>query len=292
MARHPQVAFVGLGAIGLPMAESIVRAGLPLVGVEPAAAGRERAEAAGVRTVADIADAGDVDVVVVMVATGGQLTAVVDAALAAGTVAGRTWIVSATVGPDAVRAEGARLESAGAAVVDAPVSGGVARAGRGDLVLFASGSEDALAAAIPVLEALGSARVVGDRLGEGQAVKVVNQHLAAVHIVAAAEALALAERLDLDPAFVLDVVGGGAAASFMLGDRGPRMLAGEEAPVLSQVGIFVKDTGLVADAAEAVGIDLPVLQAARERFLAADARGLGRRDDSSVIETYRAGDGR
>lgn len=75
----------------------------------------------------------------------------------------------------------------------------------------------------------------------------------------------------------------------MLGDRGPRMLAGEDAPVLSQVGIFVKDTGLVAEAAEAAGIDLPVLRSARERFLAAEARGLGRRDDSSVIETYREG---
>ncbi|MCR2813779.1 NAD(P)-dependent oxidoreductase [Microbacterium sp. zg.Y1090] len=289
MARHPQVAFVGLGAIGLPMAESIVRAGLPLVGVEPVSAGRERAEAAGVRAVADIADAGDVEVVVVMVATGAQLAAVVDAALAADAAAGRTWIISATVGPDVVRAEAARLEAAGAAVVDAPVSGGVARAGRGDLVLFASGSPAALADAAPVLDALGTARVVGGRVGEGQAVKVVNQHLAAVHIVAAAEALALAERLDLDPAFVLDVVGGGAAASFMLGDRGPRMLAGEDAPVLSQVGIFVKDTGLVAEAAEAAGIDLPVLRSARERFLAAEARGLGRRDDSSVIETYREG---
>jgi len=289
MTRHPQVAFVGLGAIGLPMAESIVRAGLPLVGVEAAPAGRERAEAAGVRTVADIGDAGEVDVVVVMVATGAQLTAVVDAALAGDAVAGRTWIVSATVGPDVVRAEAARLEAAGAAVVDAPVSGGVARAGRGELVLFASGADAALEAAAPVLDALGTARVVGDRVGEGQAVKVVNQHLAAVHIVAAAEALALAERLGLDPAFVLDVVGGGAAASFMLGDRGPRMLAGDDAPVLSQVGIFVKDTGLVAEAAAAAGIDLPVLQAARERFLDADARGLGRRDDSSVIETYRTG---
>ncbi|MCR2816750.1 NAD(P)-dependent oxidoreductase [Microbacterium jiangjiandongii] len=290
MNAHSKVAFVGLGAIGLPMAQSIVRAGMPLVGVEPAPAGRERATAAGIETVADVTGIGASSVVVVMVATAAQLASVVDAALAAGVVADRTWVVSSTVGPDAVRAEAERISAVGGAVVDAPVSGGVARAGRGDLVLFVSGSDAAIAAARPVLEALGTARVVGAEPGAGQSVKVVNQHLCAVHIAAAAEALALAERLELDPAFVLDVVGGGAAASFMLGDRGPRMLA-DDAPVLSQVGIFVKDTGLVADAAEAAGIDLPVLQAARGRFLAAADLGLTTHDDSSVIQTYRVAAG-
>lgn len=290
MSTHPKVAFVGLGAIGLPMAQSIVRAGIPLVGVEPAPAGRERAAAAGIETVADVTGIGASTVVVVMVATAAQLASVVDAALAAGVVAGRTWIVSSTVGPDAVRAEAERISAAGGVVVDAPVSGGVPRAARGDLVLFVSGADAAIAAATPVLQALGTARVVGAEPGAGQSVKVVNQHLCAVHIAAAAEALALAERLDLDPAFVLDVVGGGAAASFMLGDRGQRMLA-DDAPVLSQVGIFVKDTGLVADAGEAAGIDLPVLQAARDRFLAAADMGLTTHDDSSVIQTYRSGAG-
>lgn len=289
MSTSPQVAFVGLGAIGLPMAGAIARAGIPVLGVEPAPAGRERAAEAGLDTVSDVSGIGEAAVVVVMVATPAQLSAVVDAALAAHVVAARTWIVSSTVGPDAVRESAARIEAAGGTVVDAPVSGGIARASRGDLVLFVSGADAAIAAVRPVLDAMGTARVVGAQPGDGQSVKVVNQHLCAVHIVAAAEALALAERLDLDPAFVLDVVGGGAAASFMLGDRGPRMLAGDDAPVLSQVGIFVKDTGLVAEAAAAAGIDLPVLQAARERFLDADARGLGRRDDSSVIETYRTG---
>ena len=290
MSTSPQVAFVGLGAIGLPMAGAIARAGIPVLGVEPAPAGRERAAEAGLDTVSDVSEIGEAAVVVVMVATPAQLSAVVDAALAAHVVAARTWIVSSTVGPDAVRESAARIEAAGGTVVDAPVSGGIARASRGDLVLFVSGADAAIAAVRPVLDAMGTARVVGAQPGDGQSVKVVNQHLCAVHIVAAAEALALAERLDLDPAFVLDVVGGGAAASFMLGDRGPRMLDGD-APVLSQVGIFVKDTGLVADAAEAAGIELPVLQAARDRFLAAAEAGLNARDDSSVIETYRRGAG-
>lgn len=288
MTRSP-IAFIGLGAIGLPMARSIARAGFDVIGVEPADAGRERAEAAGIRTVGAIAEAGAVGTVVVMVATADQLATVVDAAIAADAVAGTSWILMSTVGPDAVRLQAGRLRAEGAAVVDAPVSGGIARAASGDLALFASGAADDLAEVDPVLRAMGSPRVVGAEAGDGQAVKVVNQHLCAVHIAAAAEALALAESLGLDPAFVLDVVGQGAAASFMLGDRGPRMLQSPDAPVLSQIGIFVKDTGLVADAAAGASVSLPILDAARERFLLADAAGLGTRDDSSVIETYRRG---
>ncbi|MFK4788967.1 NAD(P)-dependent oxidoreductase [Microbacterium sp. ZW T5_56] len=281
------IVFIGLGAIGLPMAQSIARAGSPVLGVEPSPEGRERAAAAGISCVASLADAGEVGTVVVMVATAGQLSAVADTALTTESVAGSRWIVMSTVGPDAVRREAKRLVEAGARVVDAPVSGGVGRAATGELALFVSGTDDDIAAVRSVLDAMGSPRVVGDTVGDGQAVKVVNQHLCAVHIVAAAEALALAEGLGLDPGFVLDVVADGAAQSFMLGDRGPRMLQGAEAPVRSQVGIFVKDTGLVADAAVAAGVSLPVLEAARDRFLLADAAGLRTRDDSSVIETYR-----
>ncbi|WP_433674858.1 NAD(P)-dependent oxidoreductase [Microbacterium gorillae] len=281
------IVFIGLGAIGLPMAESIARAGLPVLGVESSSEGRERAATAGISSVESLADAGPLSTVVVMVATAEQLSTVVETALAANSVAGSRWIVMSTVGSDAVHREAARLGAAGAHVIDAPVSGGVARAATGDLALFVSGADDDIAAVRPVLEAMGSPRVVGESVGDGQSVKVVNQHLCAVHVVAAAEALALTEALGLDPAFVLDVVGQGAAQSFMLGDRGPRMLQGEDAPVRSQIGIFVKDTGLVAEAAIAAGISLPVLEAARGRFLRADAAGLRTRDDSSVIETYR-----
>jgi len=283
-----RIAFIGLGAIGFPMAQSIARAGFDVIGVEPSDAGRERAEADGIRTVASLPEAAAVDVVVVMVATADQLASVVDAALETDAVADVTWIIMSTVGPDAVRAQGSRLTDAGAAVVDAPVSGGIARATRGDLALFVSGPDATVARVDDVLRAMGSPRVVGAEIGDGQSVKVVNQHLCAVHIAAAAEALALAESLGLDPEFVLDVVGQGAAASFMLADRGPRMLQSPDAPVLSQIGIFVKDTGLVADAGAAASADLPILEAARARFLQADAAGLRTRDDSSVIETYRS----
>jgi 3-hydroxyisobutyrate dehydrogenase-like beta-hydroxyacid dehydrogenase len=280
------IAFAGLGAIGTPMAQRLAAAGFAVTGVDPFETARERAVAAGLPAVASIAEAAADSCVVVMVATPDQLDALVEEASAASVVTGRTWLIMSTVGPDAVRGAAERLRSEGATVVDAPVTGGVARATTGELIIFASGTDADVADVADVLAPLGTVRVVGGELGQGQAIKVVNQHLCSVHIVAAAEALALGESLGLDKAAVLDLVGGGSAGSWMLADRGPRMLMGTDAPVTSTIGIFVKDSGLVADAAASVGAEVPVLAAARERYLQAEAAGLKSRDDSRVIETY------
>lgn len=287
MSTPSPVVFVGLGAIGTPMSQRIAAAGFTVTGVDPFEAARERSAAAGIPAVASIGEAPADGDVVVMVATPDQLDELVAQATSAGVAAGRTWVVMSTVGPDAVRRAGEQLTAAGARVVDAPVTGGVARATTGELIIFASGAETDLAATADLLRPLGTARIVGTDLGQGQAIKVVNQHLCSVHIVAAAEALALGEALGLDKADVLDLVGGGAAGSWMLSDRGPRMLQGADAEVTSTIGIFVKDSGLVADAAAGVGAEVPVLAAARERYLLAASAGLERRDDSSVIETYQ-----
>ncbi len=108
-----------------------------------------------------------------------------------------------------------------------------------------------------------------------------------MHLVAAAEALSLAQSLGLDPAQVLELVEKGAGGSWMLSDRGPRMLEGTATRVTSMVDIFVKDSGLVAEAAQACRAAVPLLDTAHARFTAAAAAGLGQRDDSRVIETWR-----
>ncbi|MHC5263999.1 NAD(P)-dependent oxidoreductase [Streptomyces sp. UC4497] len=283
------VTFVGIGAIGLPMATRIAAYGHHVTGVDPAPGAADRARDAGLAgAVGSIDQAPDAPVTVVMVATPDQLAALVDTALdARPDQAGRHWVIMSTVGPDAVRSEGGRLAKAGARVVDAPVTGGVARARTGELTIFAAGDSADVVTVTPVLNACGTVRPVGDRLGDGQAIKVVNQHLCSVHIVAAAEALNLADTLGLDRAKVLGLVETGAAGSFMLSDRGPRMLEGTDTEVTSTVSIFVKDSGLVAEAARAAGADTPLLDLSRDRYLAAAERGLAARDDSRVIETYQ-----
>ena len=279
------VVFVGTGAIGLPMAVQLVKAGHEVTGVDPFPAAQERAATAGVPTVGRFTDTSEAAVVVVMVAAPDQLAALVDEALNRD-LTGQRWVVMSTVGPDSVRAEAARLTKAGAVVLDVPVTGGVARARTGDLTLFAAGDPDEIAALRPVLDALGAVHEVGPTIGNGQAIKVVNQHLCSIHIVAAAEALNLATTLGLEPRTVLGLVERGAAGSWMLSDRGPRMLAGTDVEVTSTIGIFVKDSSLVFDAARAAGASTPLLDIARDRYKQAADAGLAMRDDSRVIETY------
>jgi 3-hydroxyisobutyrate dehydrogenase/putative dehydrogenase len=279
-----KVVFVGMGAIGMPMALRIKAAGHDVQGVDVAEASRQRARTQGIEAVERYALTGKADVVVVMVATPQQLAALVEEALP--NVAGQHWVIMSTVGPEAIIATAAQLQQAGASVVDAPVTGGTARASTGELVIFAAGEEVSLNHVAPVLTAMGRTKTVGNRPGDGQGIKVINQHLCAVHIVAAAEALNLAHSLGLDPAQVLPLVEGGAAGSWMLSDRGPRMLQGTDVEVSSAVNIFVKDSGLVAAAAAACEAEVPLLNVAHARYVAAAKAGLGQHDDSRVIETW------
>ena len=127
--------------------------------------------------------------------------------------------------------------------------------------------------------------IVGPRPGDGQALKAINQLLAGIHIAAAAEAIALARGLGLDPAVVIEALSQGAAGSFMFADRGPRMLQAYTggAEVKSRVDIFVKDMGIVTTVGRTSHVPLPLAAAAQQLYLIAEAAGLGAHDDSSVV---------
>ena len=132
-----------------------------------------------------------------------------------------------------------------------------------------------------------TAPVVGPAPGDGQKVKLVNQLLCGVHIAVAAEALAFAEAMHLNPETTWEVIRHGAAASFMLDDRGARMVHGSFEQVNSALDIFVEDMGLVVDAARQHGYPAPLAGAAEQLYLAGRRAGLGRLDDSSVIQILR-----
>lgn len=282
MSQVVDAVVVGLGAMGLPMARNLASAGLTVVGVDPSRARRE--EAAGLVSVASLAEAPPRRAVLAMVATPAQLTAVVDEAQTCGPDSA-VWILAGTLGVDAVLTESDRLRALGANVVDAPVTGGVAGARAGTLLVFAAGDAEDLAAARPVLDEIGTAEVVGARIGDGQRMKLVNQHLCSIHLVAAAEALTFAGHLGLDQEQALALLVRGGAASWMLADRGPRMLDRPDG-VNSAIDIFVKDSHLVQDAADAAGAPAPVLAAARALLDEAAGQGLGAEDDSQVIAAY------
>ncbi len=281
---RPNVLFIGTGAIGFPMVQHIHRAGFSVVAVEPGSPQRSRLESIPIPSVPDISLAPAANIVIVMVATPSQLAEVASVA-GAKNLHGQLWVIMSTVGLHSVEAARSTLERAGARVIDAPVTGGVAGARAGSLRIFTAGAADAIQSVRPVLECCGHVEVVGNKPGKGQAVKIVNQHLCTVHLVAAAEALSLARSMDLDPAEVLRLVEDGAAGSWMLRDRGARMLS-EKPEITSTVGIFTKDSALVEQAAMEAGHEIPVLSAARKQLLAAENSGLGTADDSQVIRTY------
>jgi len=287
--NDPIVAILGLGAMGLPMAARVASR-FTVRGFDIQEARRRLASDVGVESFDTArAAASGAGVVLLAVRNGEQLADVlfgpdgVAEVLDAGTVV----ILTSTVGADAIPATVEGLAGHGIALVDAPLSGGPVRAGAGDLLIVVGAEPRALEQARPVLELLASTiTIVGDRPGDGQALKTVNQLLCGVHIAAAAEALALADALGLDQAKTLAALEAGAAGSFMLSNRGPRILQAYEddgAEVLSRLDIFVKDMGIVGKAARSVGLPSPLAAAAEQLYLLGQAQGLGAADDSAVI---------
>lgn len=290
MTESLKVGWIGLGAMGAPMALVTAAAGHTVTAFDMNPAALE-AVAPTVASASSSREAtSGADAVVIMVATGAQLDAVLfgEGGIAEVLSPETTVLVMSTVGPAAVEKASAALASHTTHFVDAPVSGGVARAGTGDLLVMVGGAAEDIARVDPLLDAMASTYpVVGSRVGDGQRFKVVNQLLCGVHIAAAGEALALADSMGLDVAQCHEVLNAGAAQSFMFNDRGARMVGGDFDEVKSALNIFVKDMGLVTDAARAVEQPVPLASAAEQVYLRGRREGLGFKDDSVVYEMLK-----
>ena len=286
----PAIAFVGLGSMGLPMARHLVAAGYPVRGYDLRPEARAALVAEGGQPAESLAQTAEgAEVLVLMVVNAAQAEDVLfqQGALAA-LAPQASVILMATCPPEAVKALAWRVEEAGRRFVDAPVSGGVAGAKAGTLSIMVAASWETLAAVRPMLDALGDKVFhVGTRPGQGATVKAVNQLLCGVHIAATAEAFALAERVGVDLHVVLEIMSGSSASSWMLRDRGPRMLEAEP-EVTSAVDIFVKDLGIVLEAGRGAKAALPLAALAHQLFLSTSGRGDGAADDSQVVRAYRA----
>jgi 3-hydroxyisobutyrate dehydrogenase len=197
-------------------------------------------------------------------------------------------MLMATCPPGEVEAIAAEVVKSGRHFVDSPVSGGVVGARGATLTIMVGAPSDSFSLAKPLLDAMGDKVFhVGEKAGQGATVKTVNQLLCGVHIAVAAEALSLAEKAGVDGRVLFEIMGGSAASSWMLKDRGPRMHE-PDPMVTSAVDIFVKDLGIVLDAGRAAKTALPLAAGAHQMFLAASGLGHGARDDSQVVRAYRA----
>ncbi|WP_210185972.1 MULTISPECIES: NAD(P)-dependent oxidoreductase [Methylobacterium] len=288
--NRPTVAFVGLGAMGMPMARYLVTAVFPTRGYDVRPESRATlASAGGVPTEDLIAAADGADVLLLMVVNAAQAEDVLFERGALDRLApDGVVLLMATCPPRAVKGLAARVLELGRRFVDAPVSGGVVGATAGTLTIMAAAPPVTMEVVRPILGALGDKLFhVGTESGQGATAKAVNQLLCGVHIAVAAEAFGLAEKVGIDHSVVLDILSGSSASSWMLCDRGPRMLE-DERRVTSAVDIFVKDLGIVLEAGRGVGAALPLAAMAHQLFLSTSGRGDGSADDSKVVRSYRA----
>ena len=286
--REFRVALVGLGSMGLGMARSLLRAGITTHGLDVTAerVAQFQAEGGADGTLEEVA--GRIDALVVVVLNAAQCEDVLfgDAGAVASMKPGSVVIACPTVAPEFARDMAARCAAHGVLYLDAPISGGAARADAGTLSVMAAGTAEAFSAARPVLDATAETVFkLGQEAGAGSAMKAVNQLLAGVHIATMAEAMAFGITQGIEPSAFLEVIPKCAGTSWMLENRAPHIVDADYTPK-SSVNIWPKDLGIVLDIARSAGFEAPVTSAALERFKAAAEMGLGGDDDAAVIKVY------
>ncbi len=296
MSTTTNVAVFGLGSMGFGVATSLLRSGLRTHGFDVNAGAVERfvAEGGAPGAAADVAPS--LDVLVSVVLNAAQTEAVLfgegdgsgGAGMVSGLRSGAVVVSCATVPPAFARDMAARCDAAGVHYLDAPISGGAAKAASGELSVMASGTAQAFAAARGTLDAMATTVFeLGDAAGAGSAMKAVNQLLAGVHIAAMAEAITFGMTQGITPERFVEVIPRCAGTSWMLENRAPHVADGDWTP-RSAVDIWPKDLGIVLEAARAAGFDAPLAEAALLEFARASDAGLGREDDAAVAKVYAA----
>ncbi len=286
MSDIKTVGFIGLGLMGGPMARNLLKAGFEVVGYN-----RSRGKVDAL--VADGGTAGDspadvasrCDVVISCVSDTPDVQQVVagDDGIAAGAGAGLVYIDCSTISPRVTRELHDKLARQDVAMLDAPISGGSWGAEQGTLSIMVGGEREVFDRVMPVFEAMGKTITYCGPSGSGQSVKLCNQVAVAVNLQAVCEALVLAVRSGLDPAVMLEAIGGGAAGSWALNNLGPRMVARDFAPGF-MIDLQQKDLRLVAEAARELNVPLPGTSLVSQLLAAMQADGAGREGTQALVK--------
>lgn len=274
--------YIGLGAMGAPMARNLAKAGLlAAVWNRTRAKAEGLAQELGVIAATSPADlAAQVDVVFICVSADTDMLAVVDGLLA-GINPGSVVVDCSTVSSDAARLAAPKLAEKGAMFLDAPVSGGVEGARNGALSMMVGGNTDVLEKVRPLLQAIAARIVHIGPVGTGQGCKAVNQVMAAGIAQAVTEALAFGQAMDLPMDKVIDVVAGGAAGNWFLDHRGVAMVAGTYQPGF-KLCLHHKDLLICQDLASKLGMRLPVTEQTIAEYAQLMAQGRGDEDISAL----------
>lgn len=250
-----KLAFAGMGIMGSPMSRNLLKAGheVTLWNRTPDKCEPARAEGAAVApSLPDLARSADVIIICVSDTPDVEAVLFGEGGLAEGLSPGQTVVDMSTISPQATEDFARRLADMGVEMLDAPVSGGEAGAVNATLTIMCGGKPEVLERVRPALEALGTNIIHCGTHGSGQRVKAVNQVICALNILAVSEGLLFARRMGLDLETVHEVVSSGAAASWMLSNLGPRMIAGDWAPGF-MIRLQAKDLRIASAAMDAAG---------------------------------------
>ncbi len=268
---RPNIAFIGTGLMGAPMARCLLKAGFDVRVWNRSAEKAEALRNDGATIMASPAEAAQsADVVITMLTAGAAVTEVLfDMGTMRSAKPGATFVDMSSIAPSTARDIAARLEEGGYAALDAPVSGGTKGANEATLAIMVGGERDTFKAIEPVFEAMGRATLgratyVGPP-GSGQLAKLANQAIVAITIGAVSEALLLVEAGGAFPGAVRNAIRGGFAESCILELHGKRMLDRDWRPGGASVN-QLKDLDNVLDAAKEAGITLPLTQNVRDRY--------------------------
>ncbi len=287
-----RVGLIGLGAMGSGMAGSLRRANMDLYVYDVRSEVAQKFVQNGGTACTSLKELGSLcDVLVSVVVNAAQTEEVLFGSSTTPGVMetlkpGSVFIMCSTVDPNISITFESRLAEKGVLYVDAPISGGAAKAASGEMTMMTSARAEAYEKVNDILNAMSTTVYrLGDRAGIGSKVKVINQLLAGVHIAAAAEAMALGLREGVDPSALYEVITHSAGNSWMFENRMAHVLAGDYQP-LSAVDIFVKDLGIVLDMARASKFPLPLSSTAHQMFMQASTAGFAKEDDSAVIKIF------
>ena len=281
------IGFIGLGIMGKPMAHNLLKAGFPLVVQNRHQEVTDEFLAAGARAGTRPRDiAVSCDVVITMLPGPTQVEGVLvgPGGIIEGAHAGLVVIDMSTIAPVVASTLAARLAESGITLLDAPVSGGDAGAMAGTLSIMVGGDEETFKRCMPIFQALGKTIVHVGASGAGQVVKACNQIVVALVIEAVSEALVLGSKAGVDPAKILQVLGGGLAANRVMELRGASMLAHDFTPG-GRVRFHHKDLGFALETARRYGVSLPATALVDQMLASLEVRGRGDLDHS-VLLTY------
>jgi 3-hydroxyisobutyrate dehydrogenase len=280
---------IGIGAMGMGVAMRLLARGYAVSVRDIRREAEDEARAAGARVCASPAEVAAASPVVVTVVVDARQTEEVvfgPRGLAEGMAPGGVLVMCSTVSPEFSGPLAERLAPRGILALDAPISGGPARAHDGTMSMMVAGEPAAYEKARAVLEAISGKRFrVSARTGDGSKMKLVNNLMAGINLAAACEGMVFGLKLGLDPQTIFDVVSASSGASWAFGDRMPRVLSGDYS-TKAAVDILAKDLGLALEAGAAARAALPIGGAARQSFIAAATLGHGQEDDAAVAKYY------